>query len=419
MSDTFTIQEMHDFKGDYEREIPTYPHVNTEMLYENDPKPFHINLAIAELGRVSANGLLYDEYLMAEIEKQLPDAKDGIAGHISEEKVSTDYPMPVVYWVGSKRVGDVLWAKGYIPNSQVREHVKAKIAMGGKIGTSIYGVGVKELTGNKAKKGSWKLREFALQQLDLAPHDRAALRMSQHPQVITSEMSQEEGKDMADETLTVQDVPQAIREQIIAEATLQANAGRVSELETRVSEQETRIAELMAYGEVVANIRATLGETDDVSAKVAEMYKTFTTLREMLGSDVSIEVAVRELHSQINEMQAQAVDQAIQSTVEELTDWKVSSDAGKAKLASLRSMFKKSVVAQMGDKKDKESIAEIAKSVLAGDDFKAIAETVRDSLSGGVAYVGGTSSTQPNWRDLAVTPEGRQALSKKFGGFNS
>jgi len=418
MSDTFTIQEMHDFKGSYERDIPTYPHVNTEMLYENDPKPFHINLAIAELGRVSANGLLYDEYLMAEIEKQLPDAKDGIAGHISEEKVSTDYPMPVVYWVGSKRVGDVLWAKGYIPNSQVREHVKAKIAMGGKIGTSIYGVGVKELTGNKQKNGSWKLREFALQQLDLAPHDRAALKMSQHPQVITSEMSNQEGKDMAEE-ITVQDVPQPVREQIVAEATLQANVERVTELETRVSEQNARIAELMAYGEVVANIRATLGETDDVSAKVAEMYKTITALREMLGSEVSIEVAVRELHSQVDAMQAQAVDQAIQDSVEELTDWKVTSDAGKAKLASLRSMFKKSVIAQMGDKKDKESIAEIAKTVLAGDDFKAIAETVRDSLSGGVAYVGGTASTQPNWRDMAVTPEGRQALSKKFGGFNS
>jgi hypothetical protein len=399
----------HKLAGEFEQEIPNFEHISPE-LYEGDPDPFHLNLAVAEVGRTSGNGLLYDEMLVSAIERGLAESMDGINGHIPDSESDSAFPLPVVYWVGSKRVGNTLWAKGYIPPSPMRNHVRMKKAMKGKVGTSIYGIGIREEINHR----QWRLLDFTLEQLDLVQADRAALDMRKYPQFVTAEM-QKEGGHMPESIVTLNDVPTEIREQIIAEARLKSDASRVAEMEAQLTEANAKIAELLQYGQLIGTIRATLGVTDDVSAKVTEMYNTLSALRAILGHDANIEVAVAEMHQSIGEMKRATFERAVTDVVAELTNWNVKTQNGQAKLASLRNMLKGAIVSQMGTSMDVERLRETAQSVLTGD-LQVVTEAVREALSGGPAMVGAAPKSNP--RDVVTAlddPKVRAELKAEWG----
>lgn len=394
------------FEGDYPT-VATYAHVDTTLLYEDDPDPFHVTLRVAQIG-VSRNGLIYDEELVAQIGHELERYADGIGGHIPDGEASTAFPVAEVFWIGHARVDGVLWAKGYIPPGERRDDIRRKKALKGEIGTSVWGLAVREVVNSE---GHWRAIDFELEQLDLAPAKRQSLEKA-GDFIITAEMGQnnKEGvmpdltkKEMIAE-LTVGDVPERIQEQIIKAAQIKADAARVAELqqsvteqEAKLTEQEQQIAELRQWGEVVGEIRTSVGVDNEANLLevVREMHEALSNMAERLGVDrTGIEVKVYELHERIGEMAAETFQRSITDTVAELINWNPVTDAGKAKLTALRTVMAKRLTSELGEERDAEKVAEMAKSIY-DTEFQVIAESTRDSLMGPGALVGG--KTDGKW----------------------
>jgi hypothetical protein len=355
-----------EFRGDFPA-VETAPSVDQEALFTGDDDPFFVTLPVARVGEVSANGLLYDEELVGEIQDQML-GKGGILGHIKKEERDSAFPIEDVDWVGSLFDGDTLWGKAYIPPGEVREFVRRLKARGGKLATSIYGPYAKH---EVLDDGSYKLHGLRLETLDLAPADRAALKLG-GKFVVTAQMETEteEGEhDQEDEMdrdqiiaeLTAADLPDTLREQVIADYEAEA-------------ENEDRIAELQR-------------ERDEAQERLAELEKE------------------REQHL------VREFNVAVDDAVAEIVDWSVEGEKAEQKVKMLKGQLKARILSEMGDDKDMERVSEVAQAAWEEEDMKLLAETVRDALTGGSAMVPG--SGEENWRDELA--ENVKDLRKKRG----
>lgn len=351
------------FRGKVE-DVPIAEGVDVEALRQLDNDPMFVTLPIAEIGAVSNNGTLYDDALIDSIAEQInTDRPGGIFGHLKEDERGTAFPIPEGLWVGARRIGQTLWAKSYIPPGAARDYVRNLKAVGGQIATSIYGRGKFE----KVRDGVRRLTNFKLESLDFAPPSRAALGLGAVPH-LTSEMSQEQEAEMPDKAqviseLTVADIPTVLRDAIVAEAAKQSG-------------EQATIAEL----------------TNTVTAK---------------------DVVIAELTETVEEMRRQRVGAAIDAKVAELTDWNVTTDEGKAKVAKLRELLKGQIAMRLGSDFKAERVAEIAAA--AWEDIKPIAETVRDALAGPGAIVHGRVAETGRVKPLEDTPENRQRAMAQMG----
>jgi len=412
MPDRVTIAEtqLQPLKGDFP-DVPTYPHVDTALLYQGDVDPFHVTLPIAESGRVSDNGLDYDEELVSAIAEQMSAGIGGIRGHIPDAEISTANPPDDVLWIGHLMVDNTLWAKGYVPPGVTREDIRRKKAVGGNIATSIFGDAIKELHQTGGKK-TWKARQFVLEQIDLAPTKRAALK-NKHGFVITREM---EGEKMPDvrEITSAADVPQPIREQIIRESEVAVKAARVAEVEQENAGLKTQIAELATYKQICAEISTTLGPNVDAVPMIVMYHDMATKLAEMMGVPfATIDIKIREMHEQLESLQAEAFDAAVDTTVGELTNWSPKTDAGKSQVAAFRKNFKRAVLGELGSDKKSEKLAEIAKK-LWDDEFGTLAETVVAALSGPAAIVPGKDKPAGFTPGFKPTDEQLSEYARKY-----
>jgi hypothetical protein len=352
-SEIITEFVVSEFRGNFP-DIPVAPGVDLAELRAMDSDPFFVSLPIVpRVGAVSKNGLLYDEALVSSVEQQINTKRPGgIFGHLKDEDRGTAYPIPSGMWVGAKRDGDQLWAKAYIPPGAARDHIRRLKAVGGQISTSIYGKGKYEDTGTK---GVRRLLDFDLESLDFAPPQRAALGHGAVPNV-TSEFEQENPgmtKEELLKSLTLADVPANIREQIVSDAQAQSSATQtVAELRTQVSDRDTLIT---------------------------------------------------ELQTSVAEFRRREFDGAIDTRVAELTNWKITGDAAKAKLDSFRRTLRSRIVSELGAERDADKIKTVIETVWA--DLQPLAETVRDALAGPPALVSSKVRTeQPKFED---TPEAR------------
>jgi len=359
------IQEYRvgEFRGNFP-DVPVAEGVDLEALRQRDPDAMFVTLPIAEIGAISANGLLYDEPLVDSIAEQInKNRPGGIFGHLKEDERNTSFPLPAGLWVGALRVGQTLWAKSYIPPGAAKEYVANLKVVGGQIATSIYGKGKSE----KVREGVRRLLNFKLESLDFAPPSRAALGYGAIPHV-TAEMETEQEPIMADKQqiiseLTVNDIPATLRDAIVAEASKQSG-------------QDSRIAEL----------------TNAVKAK----------------DDV-----IAELKQSVEAMRRERVSQAIEARVAELTDWQVADEEGKEKLKKLRALLSGQIATRMGDDFKAERVAEIAAA--AWEDIKPIAEMVRDALAGPAAIVNGKARGSKAVPELSDTPEARTEAMSRMG----
>lgn len=421
MSERIVISEtqLQPLKGQFP-DVPTYPHVDTVLLYQGDEaNPFHVTLPIAEIGRVSDNGLEYDEELVTAIAEQMSNGAGGIRGHIPDDQLSTAYPVDDVHWIGHQLIGQTLWAKGYIPPGQTREDIRMKKARGGNIATSIFGDAVKEFVvaeASKSRSRTWKARQFQLEQIDLAPTKRAALK-NRTGFVITREMEGEMPPEVKDNVVQVSDVPEPIREQIIRESDLAKKVERLAEMETKVAELGEQVSELVQYKQIVMEIRSTLGKDTDTAAAVAEQHKMAATLAEMLGVEYSnITITVSEMHESIKELKQKEFDNAVTATVSELTKWDAKTDAGKAQVDAFRKTFKRTLISELKGDQTPEKLAEIAQK-LWDDEYSVIGAAVVSSLSGPGAFVppkapiSSGSSNPSRISDEMLATEG-----KRYGG---
>lgn len=364
MSDeTFFDYHVSEFSGQFP-DVPLAPGIDIDALKLADPDPLFVTLpVIAEIGAVSNNGLIYDDSLVNTIQEQIINNRPGaLFGHIAKDKRDSEDPIPAGMWVGARQDGGKLWAKAYIPPGAARDHFRTLKALGRRIATSIWGEG-KFLV---QKDGTKRAASFNLQSLDFASPERAALRGG-HVPIITAEMTQQEKSEMTKDELIAElkasDIPAALRDAIVAEA-------------SKTSGEQATIAEL-------TNTNKAQGEL------IAEMGK------------------------QIEALRRERVVTAIDATVAELTDWHVTTDEDKEKLKKLRALLTGQIVTRLGEDFKAERVAEI--SAAAWEDIKPIAEMVRDALAGPAAIVNGKVQTQNALPKLDDTPETRAAAMSRAG----
>lgn len=255
-----------EFRGSFPINVPVRPGVNLEKLTEGDEHPFFLTLEISTEGRVSDNGLIHDaDFGQTVTEQIMSNATEGIMGHIKEPDRDTTYPVSDIHWIGAVRESGKTWAKGYIPKTAAaqREHYRILLATNGKAATSVYGQAVREFDGDK----KWKAKNFKLEQLDLAPYSRAALK-PESGFVVTAEIT-----NTTNGELTAMDKVQVIREMTPEDAPLIPKAIR-----------EAIQAEVPTPKEVemVAELRSALGvdEKADLAALVTELKQAREQRRE-------------------------------------------------------------------------------------------------------------------------------------------
>lgn len=346
------IQEMTvgEFRGDFP-EVPVAPEVDLEALKEGDPAPFFVTMPVGELGSTSGNGLYWDEELFNGVIQQInANRPTGIMGHLRVEDRSSAYPPPDIFWLGASQQGNTAWAKGYVPPGEARDTLRRLKAVGGKAATSIYG-----RPGRRVQLGGgrWKAEDFRLESLDLAPYERAALKLG-GAFAVTAEMDshtyEREEDTMPTKAeiiaeLTVDDLPQALREQIISE------------------HQKA---------------------TDD-SNLVAELRQEIETK----------DARVQELEGQVQQYQLAEFNASLDGLVAEFVKIEAKDDAGKASVDGLRKGFRARLVAEIGEERDPDKIKAVAQTIWDAE-YKPLAEMMVKAIGGPSARVGGKGG---NWRD--------------------
>ena len=372
----------HTFAGSFPQ-IERYAGVDWELLTAGDNNPFVITLAVAEIGRTSRNGLIYDNTLVNSIAEQLRGS-GGIRGHIPDGEESTSFPVDAVDWIGHLLdENGVLWAKGYIPPGDTREQIRRAKARGGSIGTSIYGYGVHEPA---ETEGTWYSREFELHSLDLAPAKMASLQMG-GDFLVTSETLNDnsEGEGSMPEEITLNDVPDSIREQIIQQAQLADDMGRVQELAASVETLTSRVSELEDLGAAQETRIAELTEERDAA------------------------------QAQVAEFQELEFNNTLDARIAELTNWQVSDDANQTRLDALRTTLRRSILTTLGAVREEAEVETAIQS--AWTENEVLVDTVREALSGPAMRYGnskGNSSNNSSAVDLSAEDAPEQ-LKKKYG----
>jgi hypothetical protein len=414
---------IHRFKGQYP-EVPTYEHVDIALLTEGDDKPFYITLPIAEIGRIGDSGLEYDRGLVESIAEQMQQGAGGIRGHLADEELPTAFPVDAVYWVGHKMEGNELWAKGYLPPGETRDDTRRKVAQKRMIGTSIYGAAVREMAKGTstapAGRMTWKAKRFVLDQIDLAPANRASLR-NQRGVVITSEMfSKQEGSAMPDE-IRLEDIPTTIREQIARQAleTAEVNTKltRVREMETELAELRP-LAEMAKYKSIVAEIRSTVGDDADMVQVLTSYHAQMTKLAEMMGVPYSnIIVRVEEMHEQVAEMKRKEFVGGVDARISEMTPWHPTTEEAKKQVAAFRASFRRAVLSQVGDKAEDqtpEKVSEIAQSLWDAE-FGLLAPALVREMAGPPAVIPNKPNPTGKTDTIDRTEEGIKKVKDEWG----
>ena len=182
--------------------------------------------------------------------------------------------------------------------------------------------------------------------------------------------------------LTLADVPDALRAQIIKEYEAQSEQGRVvKELTATNTTLETKVAELTK-------------DKTTLETKVAE-----------LEQHIADTEAAREL-----EQFGLAVRGRV---VGEFLDWDSGDDKVVAARDALRKQFELRVLAEIGTERDPDKVKAIFTTVW-DNDFKVLAETRRDNFSGPAAAIG----RRLNRREtpaVDASPEAMAAARAKFG----
>ena len=352
-----------EFRGDFPT-IPVDPCIDQDALVKGDDDPFFVTLPIARIGETSANGLVYDEELVGAIEAQIV-GRGGTMGHLKPSERDTAFPVEDVDWVGVQREGDTTWAKGYIPPGEAREFVRRLMARRGRLATSIYGPFDQR---EPLQDGKWRAKGFRLEQLDLAPADRAALKLGGQFQVtaqMETEPEIEEEINMAtkDELiaeLTAGDIPQTVREQIVRE--------------------------WQAQNDTQAQLNELTGERDNAQKQATE------------------------LQTQLDQYLVREFDAKLDARIVELIDWQVTGEDAQGKLDALKHQLKARILAEMGTDRKVERLAEISESVWG--ELKPLAEMVRDALAGPRAVVSGKIRDS---RKIEDTPETRRKARATLG----
>lgn len=182
-ADVLVISEL---RGAYPN-VPIAADVDYAALIAGDSEPTFVTLPIGKANVKSGNGRYYDESFLTELMRQTLENKPvGLMGHLSDADRATAFPQEALHWVGAVREGDILWGKAYIIG-EARDRVRRYKASGKSIATSIdaYAAGAWDESLQAYRMDASTLR---LNQIDLAPSDRAGIPALARVPLLTTEM---------------------------------------------------------------------------------------------------------------------------------------------------------------------------------------------------------------------------------------
>lgn len=265
INDVLVVTEL---RGSYPN-VPIAADVDYDGLISEDTRagtqPVFITIPIGKAGVTSGNKRHYDNEFVLELERQTISKRPiGLMGHLSETDRQTAFPPEAVHWVGALREGDTLWGKAYVVPGQVRDRIQRYKAQGKAIATSIdaYAKGVWD-EGMKAYRMA--ASSLKLNQIDIAPADRAGIADLAAVPILTTEM---EGSDNDPDNSedTQMDKLQVINEMTAEDARLLPTAVREAILATVQPAPEI---------ELVKELRGALGVDDKANmvTLVTELQK--------------------------------------------------------------------------------------------------------------------------------------------------
>ena len=189
------IMIISEFKGSFP-DIPVFKDVNIKELTQGEKDPVFVTLPIGMANVKSGNNRYYDEAFLTEMEKQVQANKPiGLMGHLSSEERSFAFPAEAVHWVGTRRVKEYLLGKGYIPEGEPRARLQRYRATKKKIATSIDAT-ADGVWDSKLEAYKMLSETLVLNQIDIAPADRAGISDLSAVPLLTTEMLEEAKKEL-------------------------------------------------------------------------------------------------------------------------------------------------------------------------------------------------------------------------------
>ncbi len=261
-SDVMVVTEL---RGSYPT-VPIAGDIDYDALIAGDASPMFLTIPIGKVGVTSGNQRHYDDAFVIELERQTLQSKPiGLMGHLPAADRATAFPPEAVHWVGAARQGDTLWGKAYVVPGPVRERIARYKAQGKAIATSIdaFAEGVWDETLKAYRMSAQSLR---LNQIDIAPADRAGIPDLAAVPLLTSEMQPAVPPEPEQLEEPVMDKLQVINEMTADDARLLPESVRAAILASVSTPPE--VAQ-------VQSLRETLGldEGADVVSAIAEMRR--------------------------------------------------------------------------------------------------------------------------------------------------
>lgn len=260
------ILAISELRGSYPN-VPIAADVDYAALTANDPDPTFLTLPIGKANVKSGNNRYYDDAFVTELMRQtLANRPIGLMGHLSDAERATAFPKESLHWVGAVRDGDLIWGKAYVIG-EARERVRRYRASGKSIATSIDA----HATGNwdeSLKAYRMDAATLRLNQIDLAPADRAGIGDLARVPMLTTEM-QDEVVDNVPQEIHMPDKLEIIQELKREDARLLPDEVRAAILETVQAPPE--VAQ-------VQELRAALGVDD--KANLAQIVTEMRTQRD-------------------------------------------------------------------------------------------------------------------------------------------
>lgn len=323
--------------------VPIFSDVDYEGLIAEDTRtgtqPMFVTLPIGKAGVTSRNKRHYDDEFVTELLRQtLANKPVGLFGHLSDAERATAFPAEAVHWVGAIRDGDTLWGKGYIPSGPVRDRLARYKASGKQIATSIdaFAEGTWDETLKAHRMSAKSLR---LNQIDIAPADRAGIPDLATVPMLTTEMESGQEKDIEQEPemdklqvineMTADDarlLPEPVRAAIVATVPTPPEVAQVQELrqalgvddkadlaklvtEMRETQEKQRRAEIAnritelategikveaVRGVVVEMVNARMPQTPEEAATAYQEIAASASITELLKSTVQSVMGPRQ-----------------------------------------------------------------------------------------------------------------------------
>jgi hypothetical protein len=249
-----------EFRGGFP-DVPFAPDVDVAGLRADDPDPLFVTLPIVRVGVKSGNGLTWSEtdarHLVNEINTRKPE---GINGHVTAEQRASRYDLPRLRWLGAELVGDMVYAKAYVPQyaSDMREHFRLAKRTNAPVGTSVYGL-----------RGERGLGDMTLESIDVGHPARVSSRDAAAVPRLTSEFT------TGDNNVTEPN------EALVSELRTDRDTARnqVAELQTTLKDKEKLVTELTASKSTLDTLISELSLGDDAVTSARAIVAELRTLR--------------------------------------------------------------------------------------------------------------------------------------------